>query len=122
MKYRKDILVIIIILLIFTLVACGDNKQGNNQQENNQDRTDERDNNETVVTFIGVIEEINGDMALVAIEEGEILKSGSLVDVDLSVSEDKEFKVGDRIKVAYDGDVMERHPLGINTSSVELLE
>lgn len=74
MKYQKYGLLIIIIILIFTLVACG-----NDKEENTQDKTDSGDNSKKEVTFIGRIEEINGD-------------------------------------------VKERHPLGINTISVELIE
>lgn len=72
-------------------------------------------------TFIGTIEEINGDTALVAIEEGAILNSGSIVDIDLSVASDTTFEIGDKVRVGYDGIIRETYPLGINTIFVELL-
>lgn len=73
-------------------------------------------------TFIGTIDEINGNNAVVNIEEGEILKSGHKANVDLSVAGDIKFHLGDRIKVGYDDGVRESHPLGINTVFVKLLQ
>lgn len=71
-------------------------------------------------TFTGVIEEINGQSALVTIEEGDILHSGEKVVVDLSVASDIVFQIGQRIQVSYEGEVRLSYPLGINTTSVEL--
>lgn len=79
------------------------------------------DNFKTKATFIGTIEEINGSNAVVTITEGDILKSGSEANVDLSVAEDTNFQVGDKIKVGYDGSVGESFPLSINTTFVELM-
>lgn len=73
-------------------------------------------------SFIGVIEEINGEQALVHIEEGEILASGNLVMVDLSKASGTSFAKGDRIEVQYGGEVRESYPLGIDTISVKLVE
>lgn len=73
-------------------------------------------------TFIGTIEEINGDNALVSIEEGEILNSGNKVDVNLSVASDTTFEIGDKVRVGYDGHIREIFPLGINTTFVELID
>lgn len=73
-------------------------------------------------TFIGTIQDIHGDSALVTIEEGEILKSGKEVMVDLSVEEERNLQIGDQIKVGYDGTVRESHPLGIHTLYVERLQ
>lgn len=73
-------------------------------------------------TFVGTIEEIYGDSALVSVEEGDILRSGRSVYVDLSVNSKEAFKVGDTIKVGYDGMVQESLPLGINTLSVQFVE
>lgn len=73
-------------------------------------------------TFVGTIEEIKGDSALVTVEEGDILRSGRSVYVDLSVNSKETFKVGDKIKVGYDGMVQESLPLGINTLSVRKIK
>lgn len=73
-------------------------------------------------TFIGIIEEINGNMAIVLIEEGDILRSGNMVGVDLSVAKDITFEINDKIKVGFDGIIREKFPLGINTTFVELIE
>lgn len=71
--------------------------------------------------FVGIIETIEKDNAIVKIEEGEILKSGDKASVDLSVAKDTTFQVGDKIKVGY-GYVGESHPLYIETKSVKLID
>lgn len=71
--------------------------------------------------FVGTIESIEKDSAIVKIEEGEILKSGNRAGVDLSVAEDTTFQVGDKIKVGY-GYVGESYPLYIETKSVKLID
>jgi len=90
----------IFLLLCFTLVACS------NKEED---------------YFTGTIEDINGDSATVKIEEGEILKSGSVGFVNLSVNEDTTFQIGDKVKVKY-GSVGESLPLSIDTKSVEIID
>ena len=90
----------ILLFLCFSLVACSDKEE---------------------VYFTGTIEEINGDTATVKIEEGDILNSGDLGRVDLSVNEDTTFEVGDKVKVFY-GTVGESYPLTIETKSVEKVE
>src|SRR5690625_3060107 len=71
--------------------------------------------------FIGTIESIENDNAIVKIEEGKILKSGDKASVDLSVAKDTTFQIGDKIKVRY-GKVRERYPLYIETKSVKLID
>ncbi|WP_422485432.1 hypothetical protein [Gudongella sp. DL1XJH-153] len=73
--------------------------------------------------FVGTITEINGLTAIVLADEGEdIRRSGDLVEVSLSVSDNFEFMVGDRVRVTHKGPVAEKYPLGIETISVDLLE
>ncbi|HLS52498.1 MAG TPA: hypothetical protein VK031_00865, partial [Tissierellaceae bacterium] len=114
MKNKKRILLIAIAFLILALTACTNGKEENkssvgetdkSQQEiNNEDKVDSTDDYENKPNFfIGTIEEINGEVALVSIEKGEILKSGSKVGVDLSVANDKTFQIGNKVKVGYDG-------------------
>jgi len=132
MKDKKSVLLIVIALLILALVACtngsqesqgsaGNTKQ-NQQFKNNQDTVDSTDGNEDQATFTGTIEEINGNMALLSIDKGEILKSGSIVDVNLSVESDTTFQIGDKVRVAHYGDIREAFSLGINTTFVELVK
>lgn len=79
--------------------------------------------NEVKATFIGTIKEISDhNIGLVEIEEGEILKSSSSVSVKLSVNPTESFKIGDKIKVGYDGTIMESSPVQIITLSVELVD
>src|SRR5699024_2555831 len=132
MKDKKSVLLIVIALLILALVACtngsqesqgsaGNTKQ-NQQFKNNQDTVDSTDRNEDQATFTGTIEEINGNMALLSIDKGEILKSGSIVDVNLSVESVTTFQIVDRVIVGHDRDIRETFPLGINTTFVELVK
>ena len=73
--------------------------------------------------FIGTITEINDQMAIVYVDESEeIRNSGNLVEVSLTVSDDFEFQVNDRVRVVHKGLIQEKHPLGIETISVELIE
>lgn len=115
--FRGDLmkrLIAILSMFIFVtmLVACG----------TTSDKKGAAKDGDSNPTFIGTIEEITDASALVSIEEGNILNSGTKVMVDLSVAEGLTFNEGDRIKVTYDGIVRETHPLGINTVKVELLE
>jgi len=71
--------------------------------------------------LIGSIESIEKENAIVKILEGETLKSGDRVCVDLSVSKNTTFQIGDKIKVRY-GNVGEKYPLYIETKSVILID
>jgi len=85
---------------------------------NSEDTKNEK--KEVKATFIGTIEEItDNQIGLVDIVEGEILSSGNRVSVNLSVNPTETFQLGDKIKVGYDGTIMESFPLQINTLTVE---
>lgn len=82
-----------------------------------------KSNDKEIKNFTGTIKEINEQSANISVDEGEdIINSGDLVTVTLSINEDVEFKVGDRVRVRYDGDVRETYPLGINTIFIEIIE
>jgi len=102
---KKTISLSIIVLLFSFLAAC---------------QSVEKEN-KTSATFTGTIEEINGQSALVSIEEGEILNSGNSVNIDLSVNSKETFHVGDRVKVSYDGEVRESLPLSVNVIDIEIV-
>lgn len=101
---KRNCNILFVFILIGLLSACS--SAGN----------DKADDSETKDNFTGVIETIEDKNAIVDIEDGEILKSGLKVSMNLSVAGDTTFQVG------YDGEVREREPLGINTSFVELIE
>lgn len=74
------------------------------------------------IFFTGSIEEIiDGDRAIVL---GSIVKENpeGLVFVNLSVNKNEKFQVGNKIKVGFDGTIMESNPAKINTLSVELID
>ncbi len=100
----KKLSLLVIILLAFTLVACGQSGVSEN----------------TTVSFTGVIEEIYDDTAIVIPNDDQvdILASGDRVSVNLSAFED-ELAVGDEIKVYYTGEIMESYPLQINVIDIE---
>ncbi|MCM3768500.1 YobA family protein [Neobacillus niacini] len=71
--------------------------------------------------FIGTIEEKSDQNAIVNVDQGEILKSGNRVFVNLSVNSNATFQVGDKIRVDYEGEVRESYPFRINVTNVELI-
>ncbi len=69
-------------------------------------------------SFIGVIEEIDGNNAIVIPNEGEEIRaSGDKVSIVLA--DNHEFVIGNEVSVFYDGDIMESYPLQVNTILVE---
>lgn len=116
---KKRTLFIFSTLLVVFLAGCNLIKDmTTNDSETPVEEVDEEDN----PTFVGTIAEINGDMALVNIEEGDILSSGNQVNIPLSMENVDDFKVGDKVRIGYDGTVMESHPLQINLTSIEKIE
>ena len=77
------------------------------------------ESNLTQNSFVGYITQINGDSATVKVTEGYILASGDLVNVDLLGNT---FDEGTKVKVIYEGDVMESYPLQIKVVSIEKVE
>lgn len=119
MKKRNFLLVST--LVIFLLVGC------NSVEEYKED--EDKGTTEDVLgepqadpTFTGTIAEINGDMALVEIEEGAILSSGDQVHIPFSIDDVDNFEVGDQVRIGYDGSVMESYPLQINMTFIEKVD
>ena len=112
---KKRWFVFLTAIVTIGLVAC--NADNHTSHEDSSISTDP-----TTVTFDGTIEEINGISALVAIDDGEILRSGDKVTVDLSSAPDEIFEIGDKIRVEYDGMIQESYPLQVNTLSIQKLD
>ena len=112
---KKRGFVILTAIITMGLVAC--NADNYTSHEDSSISTDP-----TTVTFDGTIEEINGDSVLVAIDTGEILRSGDKVTVDLSSAPDEIFEIGDKIRVEYDGTIRESYPLQVDTLSIQKLD
>lgn len=112
---KKRGFVFLTAILTIGLVAC--NADNHTSHEDSSIGTDS-----TTVNFDGTIEEINGDSVLVAIDAGEILRSGDKVKVDLSSASDETFEIGDKIRVEYDGTIRESYPLQVNTLSIQKLD
>ena len=116
---------LIIILLTSLLFAC-------TSEEVKDDKSEVRttsigtieeikdDKSEVRATFIGTIEEIKDYYAKVLVIESEGFSG--LISVDLSVSPDETFQVGDKVKVGYNGNVMESQPVQIVTLTLEKVE
>ena len=98
----KKILVLLVISLTFTLLSgCKDSQDP---------------------SFIGKIESINNDSALVLVQEGEeIQSSGDKVNIDIS-KYNGELNINDKIKVIYTGEVMESYPLQVTVVSIEKIK
>ena len=112
---KKRGFVFLTAIITIGLVAC--NADNHTSHEDSSIGTDS-----TTVNFDGTIEEINGDSALVAIDDGEILSSGDKVTVDLSSAPDEIFEIGDKVQVEYDGMIQESYPLQVNTLSIQKLD
>ncbi|MFJ8258570.1 DUF3221 domain-containing protein [Peribacillus asahii] len=109
---KMKIGILLTTFLVSLLVAC--------TSVNNEPDKETKDN-KVKASFSGKIAEINGQNAIVEINEGEILKSGNRVFVNLSVNKNTTFQVGDKISVEYDGEIRESNPLRINVTNVELI-
>lgn len=71
-------------------------------------------------TFVGIIEEVHEESATVSVIEAEgTYKISGLVNINLSVNPEETFQVGNKVKVGYDGTVMEISPLAIKTLTLE---
>jgi hypothetical protein len=101
----------VIVLLI--VVGCSDSTR------ENDDGIAEYESVNTY--FTGKIQKLinDGDEAIVYAKlggsEGEVI-------VNLTVNSDRTYQVGDKVKVGYDGTIMESTPAKINTLSVELVD
>jgi len=72
-------------------------------------------------TFVGTIQEITGDRAIIdaAEEDGKTLGQ---IRINLAVNPNETFQIGDRVRVGYDGMIMESAPAEIKTLSVKKIE
>jgi len=78
---------------------------------------------EVKATFIGVIEEmINDRKAVVYVTESENNAVRGIVYVNLAKNPNETFKVGDKVKVGYDGTVQPTAPMAVTTLTVEKVE
>lgn len=109
----ERVMKVLVIVLLISIVGCS------NSMENNQENVQNEPPITADASFTGTIKEINGNRALVL---GKLGGGEGDVFVDLSVNSDETFRVGDRIKVGFDGTVMESNPAQINTLSVKLLD
>lgn len=96
----------LVIIALLTIIGCSNS--------NDDIKTD-------TAYFTGVIKEIDGNSGLVSAKIFEDNPEGDVL-VDLSVNTNQEFQEGDKIKVGFDGNVMESYPAQINTLSVELVD
>jgi len=106
---KDDCILKIKFLLIFTFLLCGSLLFVWSESE-------------IKATFTGVIEEINGQSAVVYVSEDEEYAVYGIIAVNLAKNPDETFQVGDKVKVGYDGTIRETAPIGITTLTVELVE
>ncbi|MCL1694832.1 MULTISPECIES: DUF4131 domain-containing protein [unclassified Lysinibacillus] len=78
---------------------------------------------EVKATFVGVIEEVIDDRgAFVYVTEAENDAISGIVYVNIAKNPEETFKVGDKVKVGYDGTVQPTAPMTVTTLTVELVE
>lgn len=78
---------------------------------------------EVKATFVGVIDEmVNDRKAVVNVTESENNTVYGIVYVNLAKNPDETFKVGDKVKVGYNGKVQGTAPMAVTTLTVELVE
>ena len=72
-------------------------------------------------TFVGTIQEITGDSAIIdaAHEDGKTIGQ---ISIDLAVNPNETFQIGDKVRIGYDGTIMESAPLQVITLTVEKVE
>ena len=104
---RKKYNLLLMLFIVCLLVAC-----------NTEDVNKADDGELPIAYFTGTIEEILTPSKAIVISDDD----GGHSFVNLSVNKDATFQVGDRVKVGFDGEIMESHPARIKTKSVELIE
>ncbi len=95
------------IIVLLTISGCSNSINGNDEEPTDIETAS--------FYFTGTIKDIYGDTALVDGTRGKIL-------VSLSVNNDEIFHIGDKVKVGYNGTIMESSPAQIKTLSVELVD
>lgn len=123
---KRVLILVLAALLIFAFAACA-NKDDNKAtptpaqtptasptmtatapvDENGGNGTDTTpDGNASTNMFTGTVSSVDGKTIMVTPNEGEdILSSGDKIEV--TINTDHNFAVGDKVKVSYDGDVMD---------------
>lgn len=79
------------------------------------------ENLEGEISFIGVVQEVNENTILVIPNVGEEIRTSSDKIVVSKVKE-SDFKVGDKVKVVYNGFIMEMYPAKVDASRLEKIE
>lgn len=108
------LLKLLAITVLLTVAGCSNSADGSDEEQNVEIRTES-------VYFVGTIKEIIDNKALVSATIIDGNPEGNVF-VNLSVNSDETFQVGDKVKVGYDGTIMESNPAQINTLSVKLID
>lgn len=104
---RKILLKAVAIIALLTIVGCS-----NSINENDENTTDSETPS---FYFTGTIKEIYDGTALVDGTRGKVF-------VTLTVNNNEVFHVGDKVRVGYNGTIMESNPAQIETLSVERVD
>ena len=109
MTLKNKVIFLCLFLLNGLLFACNSEEVKNAESE-------------IKATFVGTIEEIHGESATVFVLESKESKISGLVVIGLRANTDETFQVGDKIRVGYDGSVMEIAPPRVHTLTIEKVE
>ncbi len=81
-------------------------------------------NEQDLYSFCGTITKVENNLFFVRLDENEeIRKSADLVMVGkLQIDSNVKFEIGERVKITYDGDIMETYPLQIKAIKYERID
>lgn len=106
MKKRRLITIVMILTISAMLVACKSEKNG-------------EENGTTTAYFEAVVEEVNDTVLLVDALESE---SNIIGEITVPIDNSELYKVGDKIGVTFDGEIMESYPAQIRKpEKIEIL-
>lgn len=116
------ILLIMLGILYFSKIETKQNITGNADNQGNVNIGDETEARE--YSFCGTIKQVEKNLFFVEPDEGEeIRKSADLIEVGIiRLATNVKFKVGERVKITYDGYVMETYPAQIKAIKYENIE
>ena len=121
---KKIISLFLVLLLIFSLSACGKTEENStNTQSTSQTVSEEKDNVSVpdTYTFTGQIVDIEGEMILVETDEQNSAISPQVY-VNVSQFKNLGFKKGDKVRVVFNGQVAQSYPpqiLGVKDIKIE---
>lgn len=80
------------------------------------------DDEKVKATFVGTVESLSTSTALINVEESDEYNLSGSVSITFPKNNKETFSVGDKIKVGYNGEVLEISPKQITVITIEKIE